>query len=464
MIIAFFTTIIWLFVNNSLGYALERGISVLVISCPCALGLATPVAIMVASGIGAKRGILFKNAAALEHLGKVKTVALDKTGTLTSGRMQVGEIIPLDGEENELLSVAYSLEYESEHPLGKAIAEYAEKRSVSLMRTSGFSALVGSGVSAEINGKSALGASYKYISERYVITDRAESEYRRLADDGKTPLFFALGDRLLGIIAVYDRIGEESREAVSELSKMNISAVMITGDNERTAKAIGREAGIERIIAGVLPDGKADAVKALRAEGSVAMVGDGINDAPALTAADVGVAIGSGTDIAMDSADVVLRGSGLSALTDAIKLSRSALRTVRLNLFWAFIYNALGIPLAAGAFVSLLGWELTPMFGALAMSLSSFSVVMNALSLNIQNIFGNKTKKKENKKMTKTFNVDGMMCPHCEAHVKSAVEAIAGVESCVANHKEKKVTVTLSGNVSDKAIEEAIAKAGYTLF
>ena len=465
--IAFITTLIWLFVNNSLGYALERGISVLVISCPCALGLATPVAIMVASGIGAKRGILFKNATALEELGKAETVALDKTGTLTSGKMQVGEVIALDGEESELLSVAYSLERESEHPLARGILDYCEKKGVEAFVTEGFSALVGSGVTASIDGKVALGASHKYVSEKFELSERAESEYSRLAEDGKTPLFFTLGDRVLGIIAVYDRIGEESRGVVNSLKEMNIKTVMLTGDNEKTANAIGREAGVDRIIAGVLPDEKASVIKELSSEGVVAMVGDGINDAPALTAATVGVAIGSGTDIAMDSADVVLTHNGLSSLTDAVKLSRRTLRTVRLNLFWAFIYNVIGIPLAAGVFIPLFGWELTPMFGALAMSLSSFSVVMNALSLNIQNIFGNKKTKneiqKENKEMTKEFKVDGMMCPHCEAHVKAAVEAIDGVEACTASHKEKKVTVTLKSDVSDKAITDAIIKAGYTV-
>ena len=467
LIVALITTIIWYFVNNSFGYALERGISVLVISCPCALGLATPVAIMVASGIGARRGILFKNATALENLGKVKTVALDKTGTLTTGKMQVGEVIPLDSSEGELISLAYSLERESEHPLARAIVEYAEKNGAGLLDIGGFSALVGSGVSATVDGESALGASHKYISEKLSLPERAETEYRRLADEGKTPLFFAKGEKLFGIIAVYDKIGEESRRAVLTLSEMNIKAVMITGDNERTARAIGREAGIEKIIAGVLPDGKAEAVKALSSEGSVAMVGDGINDAPALISADVGVAIGSGTDIAMDSADIVLTRSGLSSLTDAIKLSRRAITTIRLSLFWAFIYNTLGIPLAAGAFIPLFGWELSPMFGALAMSLSSFSVVMNALSLNVQNIFGKKTNEteyKETKKMTKTFNVEGMMCPHCEAHVKAALEAIPGIESCTASHKEKKVTVTLTSDVEDGVIAAEIVKAGYTVF
>ena len=462
LLIAIITTIIWFFANNSFGYALERGISVLVISCPCALGLATPVAIMVASGIGAKRGILFKNATALELLGRVKVVALDKTGTLTSGKMQVGEIIPLGATEKELLEVAYSLERESEHPLAKAITEYAEKRDTELLRCEGFTALVGSGVFATVLGQSALGASYKYVKESFTLSERAENEYTKLADEGKTPLFFTLGERVLGIIAVYDKIGEESYEAVRELSEMNIKAVMLTGDNERTARAIGKEAGIERIIAGVLPDEKASTVKELGLEGATAMVGDGINDAPALTAADVGVAIGSGTDIAMDSADVVLTHSSLTSLTDAIKLSRRALRTIRLSLFWAFIYNVIGIPLAAGAFIPIFGWELRPMFGALAMSLSSFSVVMNALSLNIQNIFAKKTQTKEIKEMTKEFKVDGMMCPHCEAHVKSALEAIDGVESCAASHKEKRVTLTLSHPVDDKIITEAIVKAGYT--
>ena len=460
--IAVITTIIWLFVNNSLGYALERGISVLVISCPCALGLATPVAIMVASGIGAKRGILFKNATALEQLGRARVVAIDKTGTLTSGKMQLGEIIPLDAEENELLSVAFSLEKQSEHPLAKAIVDFAQDRGIPVYEVADFSALVGSGVSAKIDGEYALGASYKYISERFSLSEKAENEYSRLAAEGKTPLFFAKGNRVLGIIAVYDRIKEESIWAVRELSLMNIKTVMLTGDNRITANAIGREAGVDRIISEVMPEEKAEVIGELSREGITVMVGDGINDAPALTAADVGVAIGSGTDIAIDSADVVLSRSNLTALTDAVKLSHRTLRTIRLNLFWAFIYNVIGIPLAAGVFISLSGWELTPMFGALAMSLSSFSVVMNALSLNIQNIFGNKiTKQKEKNKMTKTFNVDGMMCPHCEAHVKSAIEVLDGVVSCEASHKEKRVTVTLSGDVSDELIVDAIAKAGY---
>ena len=462
--VALITTVIWFFVNNSLGYALERGISVLVISCPCALGLATPVAIMVASGIGAKRGILFKNATALEHLGRARVIALDKTGTLTSGKMQVGEIIPLEADRNELLSVAFSLEKESEHPLARAIVGFAEENGVSEYPVSDFKALVGSGVFGIINGEEAIGASYKYISERFSLSEKANEEYERLAAEGKTPLFFAKGDRVLGIIALYDKIKEENISAVAELSQMDIKTVMLTGDNRITANAIGKEAGVERIVSEVMPEEKAEVIEELSKDGLVVMVGDGINDAPALTAADVGIAIGNGTDIAIESADVVLSRSNLTALTDAVKLSRRTLTTIRLNLFWAFIYNVIGIPLAAGVFISLFGWELTPMFGALAMSLSSFSVVMNALSLNIQNIFKNKiTEKKEKKKMTKTFKVDGMMCPHCEAHVKSAVEAIVGVELCEASHKEKRVTVTLSADVADTAIIDAITKAGYSV-
>ncbi len=388
--IAIITTVIWFFVNNSFGYALERGISVLVISCPCALGLATPVAIMVASGIGAKRGILFKNATALEQLGRARIIALDKTGTLTSGKMQVGEIISFENDENELLRVAYSLEKGSEHPLARAIVAFAEEKGISAYSVSGFKALVGRGVSAAVDGELLLGASYKYIRESFSLSETAEREYARLAAEGKTPLFFARGDRMLGIIAVYDRIKEESIAAVRELSEMGIKTVMLTGDNRITANAVGREAGVDRIVSEVMPKEKAEVIAELSRDGLVAMVGDGINDAPALTAADVGIAIGSGTDIAIESADIVLSGKSLTALTDATRLSRRTLAAVRLNLFWAFIYNVIGIPLAAGAFISAFGWELTPMFGALAMSLSSFSVVMNALSLNIQNIFKHK--------------------------------------------------------------------------
>ena len=463
MIIAVITALIWFFVNNSLGYALERGISVLVISCPCALGLATPVAIMVGSGIGARRGILFKNATALEELGRVKTVALDKTGTLTEGKMTVAELIPLDADERELLSLAYSLEKESEHPIANAVVEYARKIGAAEIKVSGFSALVGSGVCGVAFGEQAIGSSYKYISERFSLGDVAEREYHRLAAEGKTPIFFALGERLVGIIAVSDTIGKESAEAVESLSRMNIKTVMITGDNEITARAVAKESKIERVIAGVLPEEKAREIERLSSEGGVAMVGDGINDAPALTAATVGVAIGAGTDIAIDSADVVLRGRGLSSLVDAVRLSRRTLLTVKLGLFWAFIYNVIGIPLAAGVFIGLFGWELTPMFGALAMSLSSFSVVMNALSLNVQNIFGDKKSETENKNMTKEFKVNGMMCPHCEAHVKGALEAIDGVELCVASHKEKKVTLTLTKDVSDEIIKETIKKQGYSV-
>ena len=462
LIIALITAIIWFFVNNSLGYALERGISVLVISCPCALGLATPVAIMVASGIGAKRGILFKNATALEELGKVSKVAFDKTGTLTEGRMQISELALLHGKEEDMLSLAYSLEKNSEHPIGRAIADHAEKRGAENLTVEGFTALVGFGVCGVIDGEKCIGASYKYFSENFILTDREKREYERISGEGKTPIFFSRGEKIVGIISVFDLPRIESREVVFSLSQAKISSVMITGDNPITARAIGDKVGIDKIYAGVLPTEKSSIVTELSRSGAVAMVGDGINDAPALTAANVGVAIGSGTDIAMESADVVLSHGSLSSLVDAIRLSRRALITVKLSLFWAFIYNVIGIPLAAGAFIWLLGWELTPMFGALAMSLSSFSVVMNALSLNVQNIFGD-NKKKEIKDMTKIYNVEGMMCPHCEAHVKAALEAIDGVALCEASHKDKRVTLTLSGEVDDAVIKNAITKAGYTV-
>ncbi|MBO5879356.1 MAG: heavy metal translocating P-type ATPase [Clostridia bacterium] len=461
LIIAIITAIIWFFVNNSLGYALERGISVLVISCPCALGLATPVAIMVGSGIGAKRGILFKNAAALEALGRIKCVAIDKTGTLTTGKMTVGELVVLDGTEEELLSVAYTLEAESEHPLAAAVVEYARERGAREIDKTDFRALVGSGVFAKLGGEDSYGASYKYISTNFELSEYARTSYEKLADEGKTPLFFTRGARVVGIIAIYDALDAGSAPSVAELGAMGIKTVMLTGDNERTARRIGREAGVDEIIAEVLPQDKARVVEKLKAHGGVAMLGDGINDAPALATATVGVAIGDGTDIAIESADVVLIHSRISAFPDAVKLSRRTLSVIRANLFWAFVYNVLGIPLAAGAFIYLLNWELTPMFGAMAMSLSSFSVVMNALSLNVQNIF--RKINKENKKMTKVFNVSGMMCPHCEAHVKSALESIEGVESALASHKDGTVTVTLSGEVSDSVIKAAITKAGYTV-
>lgn len=464
LIIAFVTTLIWFFVNNSLGYALERGISVLVISCPCALGLATPVAIMVASGIGARRGILFKNATVLEELGKVSYVAFDKTGTLTEGKMQLCDVIAFRESEKELISLAYSLEKNSEHPIGKAICAYAEKNGAELGTVESFSALVGFGVCGVVNGEECIGASYKYFSENFTISDRERYEYERIASEGKTPLFFRRNGNTVGIISVFDSPREESAATVSELSDMGISSVMITGDNPISARAVANSVGIEKIFAGVLPAKKSDIIFELSRQSAVAMVGDGINDAPALTAANVGVAVGSGTDIALESADVVLSHGSISSLVDAIRLSRRTIFTVKLSLFWAFVYNIIGIPLAAGAFIWLLGWELTPMFGALAMSLSSFSVVMNALSLNVQNIFkDNKGSKKEKTSMTKTYKVDGMMCPHCEAHVKSALEAIDGILLCEASHKEKKVTLTLSAPVDDGIVKEAITKAGYSV-
>ena len=474
--IAFITTLVWFFVNNSLGYALARGISVLVISCPCALGLATPVAIMVGSGIGARAGVLFKNATALEVCGKAKCIALDKTGTLTKGEPEVTDVISF-GNEEELLSYAYSLEEKSEHPLGRAVSDYCAERGVPLLVTEHFKALSGSGVSATVDGEAVVGASYKYVKESGVLSDFAENEYRRLSDEGKTPLFFKRGERLLGIIAVADVLRDGAESAILELQKMKMRVVMLTGDNERTARAIAARAGINEVIAGVLPGEKANAVRDLAKAGSVIMVGDGINDAPALTEADVGIAMGRGTDIAIDSCDVVLTGSSLSSLVGAVRLGRATLKTIYENLFWAFIYNVLGIPLAAGVFIPLFGWELTPMFGAAAMSLSSFFVVTNALRLRLRKIFDknphgkeicpekcDKTNNftiKENEKMEKIIKVDGMMCPHCEAHVKEALLAIDGVESASASHKDKEVRVTLKADVSDKALFDAIKAAGY---
>ena len=479
LLIAFVTTIIWLFVNNSLGYALERGISVLVISCPCALGLATPVAIMAGSGVGARNGALFKSATALEVLGGCKTVVLDKTGTLTNGTPGVTDVIPIARSEEELLRLAYSVEKRSEHPLARAVVEYAEQRGAVAFDVSGFSALVGSGVEcySTDTGERLLGVSYKYAKEKVELPDSVADYYEALASAGKTPLVFIEGNTVAGIIAVADTLKDDAAAAVDELRALGVRPVMLTGDNAVTAGAIAEKLGGIEFIADVLPDGKEEVVRALKKDGRVAMVGDGINDAPALVRADVGIAIGNGTDIAIDSADVVLMRPTLLQLSGAIRLSRATLRIIHENLFWAFIYNTLGIPLAAGAFIALLGWELTPMFGAAAMSLSSFCVVTNALRLNLRRTFvkGNATdgknhKKydktniytiKEQEKMEKIIKVEGMMCPHCEAHVKSALEAISGVESAVASHKEGTVTVTLSGPVDQQALVDAIVGAGY---
>ena len=467
--IALITTLIWYFVNNSFGYALERGISVLVISCPCALGLATPVAIMVASGVGAKGGALFKTAESLEIMGRAKVIALDKTGTLTRGEPAVTDVIPYSVSEEELILLAASVEAKSEHPLARAISRLADERGLSTVECENFSALIGSGVSATVRGNTVIGASFKYISELINPSAEASSHFEIFSGEGKTPLFFLQSGELIGVIAVADVLREDSREAIEELSSLGLSVVMLTGDNERSARAIADKVGIQRLVAGVLPGGKEEAVRALQSEGRVIMVGDGINDAPALKRADVGVAIGRGTDIAIDSADVVLMRSSLKALPGAIKLSRKTLKIIRENLFWAFIYNVIGIPLAAGAFIPLFGWELAPMFGAAAMSISSFTVVMNALRLNLERFFENKEKteiipeEKENINMEKVFRVEGMMCPHCEAHVKSALLKIDGVTDAAASHKSGEVKLTLSKDVADEIIISTITQEGYTV-
>ncbi len=479
LLIAFVTTVIWIFVNNSLGYALARGISVLVISCPCALGLATPVAIMAGSGIGARNGTLFKTATALEILGNCKTVVLDKTGTLTNGTPTVTDVIPLSLSENELVRFAYSIEKKSEHPLASAIVRYAEEHGACAFEVENFTAIVGSGVecTSSDTGERLLGVSYRFAKEKVELPVFVTEAYRRLAGEGKTPLVFIKGDSVAGVIAVADTLKDDAVEAVNDLRALGVRPVMLTGDNVVTARAIADRLGGVEFIAEVLPDGKEDVVRSLMADGRVAMVGDGINDAPALVRADVGIAIGNGTDIAIDSADVVLMRPTLSQLPGAIRLSRATLRIIRENLFWAFIYNALGIPLAAGAFIALFGWELTPMFGAAAMSLSSFCVVTNALRLNLKHIFKNANPEdyknaekydktniytvKEQENMEKIIKVEGMMCPHCEARVKSALEAIAGVESAVASHKEGTVTVILSSPVEDKILTDTITAQGY---
>lgn len=475
--IAVITTIIWLFVGEGFGSALARGISVLVISCPCALGLATPVAIMVGNGVGAKNGILFKTAQSLELAGKVDTVVLDKTGTITQGQPRVTDIIPSEGVgENELLYLANSLERKSEHPLAKAILEYAEGLKISGGEVENFKALPGNGLSGVIGSEEISGGNLKFISKKAKVSDEIQRIALRLSEQGKTPLFFAKGGSLLGAIAVSDVIKEDSPEAVNQLKNMGIRVVMLTGDNERTAKAIGAEAGVDEVIAGVLPDGKESVIKRLRDEGrTVAMVGDGINDAPALTRADIGIAIGAGTDIAIDAADIVLMKSRLSDVPAAIRLSRKTLRNIHENLFWAFIYNIIGIPLAAGVFIPIFGWRLNPMFGAAAMSLSSVCVVTNALRLNFVKIFSSKHDKKirhknalkntknikEKSAMTKTLKIEGMMCPHCEATVKSALEEVDGVLSAEVSHTEGKAEVTLSKDVPLEALQKAVEDKGY---
>ena len=466
--IAVVSTVVWLVCGQSFGFALARGISVLVISCPCALGLATPVAIMVGGGIGAKHGILFKTAQSLEEAGKVRTVALDKTGTITSGKPRVTDIIPADGvTSDELMRIACSLEIKSEHPLARAIIDKAEEMRLEYGEINDFKALTGSGVKGTINGQEIIGGNLKLIGENAVVPDKMSKTADALAQSGKTPLFFSKGGALLGIIAVADVIKEDSPEAVRQLRNMGIRVVMLTGDNERTANAIGKQAGVDEVIAGVLPDGKGEVINRLKEHGKVAMVGDGINDAPALTGADVGVAIGAGTDIAIDAADVVLMKSRLSDVPAAIRLSRATLKNIHENLFWAFIYNVIGIPLAAGVFIAAFGWKLNPMYGAAAMSLSSVCVVTNALRLNLFKVYNtgkdrkSKRKIKEKRTMKKTLKIEGMMCPHCEATVRKALEELSQVESAEVSHEKGLAVVTLSADISDELLRKTVEDKGY---
>ena len=465
--IALITFIIWLVAGESTGFALARGISVLVISCPCALGLATPVAIMVGSGVGAKNGILFKNAASLESAGKISIVALDKTGTITEGKPVVTDIVPYDCSEEALLETAYSLEVKSEHPLAKAIVSKAEEMKIKCYETENFTSLTGNGLSAVKHGTEIYGGSLKFIETKANISDKIRSYANRFADSGKTPLLFAKDNKVIGIIAVADTVKNDSAEAVKQLKNMGIRVIMLTGDNENTARAIGKVAGVDEVFAGVLPDGKETVIRNLMKKGKVAMVGDGINDAPALTRADVGIAIGTGTDIAVDSANIVLMKNRLCDVPASIRLGRETLKNIRQNLFWAFLYNILGIPLAAGLFILVFGWELNPMFGAAAMSLSSFCVVSNALRLNLFKIHSNKKDKKiktkEKKVMTKTMKIEGMMCPHCEARVKKTLEGIENIESADVSYADGTAVVTFVAPVADDVLKNAVEEQGYTV-
>ena len=470
--IALVTTIVWLLIGKPVGYALARGISVLVISCPCALGLATPVAIMVGGGLGAKNGILFKTAASLEETGRIEIVALDKTGTITSGEPKVTDILPAEGvSAEELLRLANTLERKSEHPLAKAILEYAKEQNVSAEEVADFQALPGNGLTARLDGKALCGGNDTFIGTTAPVSAEMKAQAAALAEAGKTPLWFSYDGRLLGVVAVADVIKEDSPQAVRELQNMGIRVVMITGDNERTAKAIGAQAGVDQVIAGVLPDGKEREIRKLKTEGKVAMVGDGINDAPALTRADIGVAIGAGTDVAIDAADVVLMKSRLSDVPAAIRLSRATLRNIHENLFWAFFYNTIGIPLAAGVFIPL-GLTLNPMFGAAAMSLSSFCVVSNALRLNLFKLrdarhdhkhvkHSKKHEEKEKNEMEKTLKITGMMCGHCEARVKKALEAVEGVAEAKVSHESGTAVVTLNVPVEDAVLKKAVEDQDY---
>ena len=487
--IAVATILIWLLAGQSVGFALARGISVLVISCPCALGLATPVAIMVGNGMGARHGIMFKTAVSLEETGKTDVVALDKTGTITSGEPQVTDMVPADGHsEEELLQAAFDLEQKSEHPLARAIVQRGKEKNLSGRTVDEFEAVAGNGLTGTLDGRKLTGGNRKFIENRVKIPDNIQNVADRLAEEGKTPLFFARDEELLGMIAVADVIKEDSYQAIQELKNMGIHVVMLTGDNERTAKAIGRQAGVDEVIAGVLPDGKEEVVRKLKEKGKVAMVGDGINDAPALTRADIGIAIGAGTDIAIDAADVVLMKSRLLDVPAAIRLSRATLRNIHENLFWAFFYNIIGIPLAAGLWYPIFGWKLNPMFGAAAMSLSSFCVVSNALRLNLFSMYDAKKDKKhrskkenahqeklqndsniesiekeekENDKMTKTMEIKGMMCGHCEARVKKTLEAIDGVTEAVVSHESGTAVVTMSSEVADDVLKNAVEAQDY---
>ena len=483
--IAVVTTIVWLLLGHELGYALARGISVLVISCPCALGLATPVAIMVGNGLGAKNGILFKTAASLEAAGRTQIVALDKTGTITSGEPRVTDILPAEGvSESELLTLAASLEQKSEHPLAKAVLAYAETETIACPDVTDFAALPGNGLSARLDGMEIYGGNAEFIATKASVPAELQAEAARLAAEGKTPLFFGGAGRLMGVIAVADTLKEDSPRAIRELQNMGIRVVMLTGDNQRTADAIGRQAGVDEVIAGVLPDGKEAVIRRLQESGKVAMVGDGINDAPALTRADTGIAIGAGTDVAIDAADVVLMNSRLSDVPAAIRLSRATLRNIHENLFWAFIYNIIGIPLAAGVFIPF-GLTLNPMFGAAAMSLSSFCVVSNALRLNLFDVHStkhdraaknaaslpavsaqpaavaNKESTKEDTAMKKTLTVEGMMCGHCEARVKKALEALPEVDEAVVSHEAGTAIVTLNAEVADDVLKNAVEAQDY---
>ncbi len=476
--VAVLTCAVWLIFGKSIGFSLARGISVLVISCPCALGLATPVAIMVGSGKGAVEGILYKNATALEEAGKIKTVAIDKTGTLTLGSPELTDIIPSDGTSKEqLLRSAYALEHKSEHPLARAIVSYAEEKGLPLDECTELQILSGCGLCAKQGDRSLHGGNLKYIKTVVSVDPLTEKRAQELADEGKTPLFFSDGIKLLGIIAVADKIRAESREAVDRLHRMGISVVMLTGDNEKTARAVADKIGIDRVMASLMPNEKEAAVRSLKSDGKTLMVGDGINDAPALASADIGMAIGAGTEIAIDSADIVLVNSSPLDIAAAIKLSRKTLQNIRQNLFWAFFYNTVGIPLAAGALIPLLGWELDPMFGAAAMSLSSFCVVTNALRLNFVKIKeksmteisvqvqgqAEDTKKAEVSPLVCIMHIDGMMCPHCEKAVKGALEAIDGVESAIADHTQGTATVSLNTELGHSILADAVTAKGYTV-